>query len=228
MTTYSVTVAGRAEPLSVEVSDRIEFPEPLSDADARFQIAQAVAQAVLPDLSDMPASKEITRDTAGRMDRVIDRPPVPRNVLARSGRVGSGRRRLGGSGGRMSVERPFVTIPASHVDPELRRLARLAGEIGAGCLGIRKVNLRWVLPEASAARSQREGAARHVSPRNWSGWVYRDEPDTFYVRADMPEHVAPTVLHELRHLAQHRDGDPTDEDDAERWAQHVMQTPYYV
>ena len=82
MTTYRVTVAGRAQPLAVEVSDRIEFPEPLSDADARFQIAQAVAQAVLPNLSDVPASKEIERDTEGRMDRVIDRPPVPRNVLA--------------------------------------------------------------------------------------------------------------------------------------------------
>lgn len=127
----------------------------------------------------------------------------------------------------MSLEPPFVTIPASEVDPQLRRLARLAGEIGAGCLGIPKVNLRWVLPEG-AARSPREGAARHVSPRNWSGWVYRDEPATFYVRADMPRHVMPTVLHELRHLAQHRDGDTTDEDDAEQWAQRVMHTPFYL
>ena len=128
----------------------------------------------------------------------------------------------------MSPERPFVTIPASQVDPELRRLARLAGEIGAERLGIPKVHLRWVLPEASARPSQREGAARHVEPSNWSGWVYRDEPDTFYVRADMPRHVMPTVLHELRHLAQSRDGAPLDEIDAEQWAQRLMQTPLYL
>ena len=128
----------------------------------------------------------------------------------------------------MSTPRPFVTIPASQVDPELRRVAVLAGEIGAARLGIPSVTLRWVLPEGSAAPSQRTGAARHVEPGNWSGWVYSDEPSTFYVRADMPKHVIPTVLHELRHLDQWRQGGDLDEDDAEQWAQRIMQTPYYL
>lgn len=128
----------------------------------------------------------------------------------------------------MSTQRPFVTIPASQVDDDLRHLARTAGEIGAARLGIPSVTLTWVLPEASATPSQRTGAARYVEPGNWSGWVYSDEPTTIYVRADMPRHVIATVLHELRHLAQRRDDGSLDENDAEQWAQRVMQIPLYL
>lgn len=126
----------------------------------------------------------------------------------------------------MSSERRFASIPASEVDPELRELACLAGEVAAKRLGIPKVLLVWVLPDSGT--QDRSGAARHVHPGGWSGWVYDDEPDRIYVRADMPRHVMPTVLHELRHLAQLRQRRPLDEDDAERFAQRVMQTPLYL
>ena len=124
----------------------------------------------------------------------------------------------------MAEQRAFVAIPASQVDPELRRSARLAGEIGTDRLGISNVLLVWVLPESGTP--DRPGTARHVQPGTWSGWVYDDDPGSrVYVRADMPRHVMPTVLHELRHLAQLRDHGTFDEDDAEQWAQRVMQTP---
>lgn len=82
MSTYRVTVIGHDRPVRVTLPDRIDFAEPVSDADARFAIARVVAEAVLPDVHDVPAGKDLERDAAGQVQRSLDRAAVSRNVVA--------------------------------------------------------------------------------------------------------------------------------------------------
>lgn len=82
MTKYDITVAGRKQPLQVEVADHTRFSEPLSDTDARLCLAKAIGEIVLPELHDIPAAKEVERDGTGQIQRLIDRPATSRNVLA--------------------------------------------------------------------------------------------------------------------------------------------------
>ena len=80
---YTVTVQGHAEPITVEVAERISFPAPVADlAEARQAIAQGLVQTIVKSLHDVPASKELQRDADGRIVRSIDHPAVPRTTLA--------------------------------------------------------------------------------------------------------------------------------------------------
>ena len=82
MSTFHVTVIGHDQPIRVTLPDRIEFAEPVSDADARFALARVVAEAVLPVVHDVPAGKDLERDASGQVQRSLDRAAVSRNVVA--------------------------------------------------------------------------------------------------------------------------------------------------
>ena len=81
MTVYDVTIPGH-DPLTVEVADRVEFTEPVTDTLARQALAQTIGLAVLPKLHDVPAAKEVERGANNQIERLIDRPATSRDVLA--------------------------------------------------------------------------------------------------------------------------------------------------
>ena len=80
MTAYDVTIPGH-DPMTVEVADRIEFTEHVSDAQARQALAQTIGLSVLPKLHDLPAAKEVERRD-NQITRLVDRPATSRDVLA--------------------------------------------------------------------------------------------------------------------------------------------------
>jgi|GEM_PF-3970369 len=87
----------------------------------------------------------------------------------------------------------YRKVPPSEVPAETREAAERALAHGRAELNLPAVLLRWIVPD---------DGGDIISENVLLGEVLRSDPSVIMVRADLPDTVMTTILHECRHIAQ--------------------------
>lgn len=71
MAVYTASL-GDGRTVRIDIPDRIDLYQPATNADARAVIASTLADYLRPHLSARPPSKQIVRDSAGQIVRLVE------------------------------------------------------------------------------------------------------------------------------------------------------------